>query len=1379
MAGSNLSISVKLDAFVLNPSVCDGDVHEAKIAPITQPNYTFLRFDQFELQNDVLPHADLHNATPPSHNSRMTDLGTGKTRESRQGVYLHWMLPRPYRGGSAATKSGTKSNLKGSLKSEGTPTSPTIPDHSTPDYPPVPNRWLVIRKLDLTAATVPANTSIEPVASWVIESDRIRYIDDPDMDDSVDLQVDVSPFLKASQGLNKDGISINDQAEIFIGYRAPTQDREGQKAWSENPNADHVDLTLLSSSNNLFPDYQPHNSNVFSFVDRFDYFDASGQRQGSLTKAKADYYVIGWHSKPDDDLLASVDTTREERLDTLLMKLNDQEPIPDNVSQWLRSKDRSRVLCHGAMYGVEWNVEWTKDTRPQHIPANDAAKSLADDLSIAVGTTPMDALLSYVESHHADELENDLYNLTDLLRAQDDSVDGRREASDELQSHNFGRFAGGTHFAPAIDPQRPATPPSNDDQAALMAMNESQLLLDNAARWSQQTQWGVFSLWWKYVTDIDHDSAGPNQQYHLDVKTLNTIRNSIVNNIVPSQNKAKAVAASKISPDLQSNIKQSVLQEFNQSRDPTFFIGGVKSGWPYDYLDKLRVRLDFQITGSTTPHPSDTSFGIQCLPSELRDTAEQLVREFIANIPASSTASSTPSANTDTTFAPLYHDQGDASKDELPTAPWRDRWECTQPWFPLFLEWEAEYFHIPFDDFLFEGHSARLDKSTRFRYAIDDKITFYDPASSGDTTKPQIIQDIRTLSGRVLILPQPAFSLKAQLEQLFSGTPQEILDKHHISGDEKGKLLAQATQLPFLSAPFEGFLNHLSTLAGGSHLKPNSRVPGASLQPIADAYATSKNVGIDYDEISFIEKESDLTPYGSLVQFAGNVYPAFKPATHGQFRITKLNIIDKFGQTACAIDPKPRATGTPPLYPCISSYFEPQMRGKEEDGWANVVSQPERQGVCEFMQMTPQINQPARLNSAFVIHDKRCKDNYAYWRPVAEWENPIWGWLVVNYVDYGVQFFLQDGSFYREVRLAAPNAPNPEVLPPKWVPFPPETTTSAQEQLDQLIAQFSDQTTGRAYLSDFIKMVNTAVGDATSAPSAYGTFLHSLIGRPLALVNTGWSLELAINARKTQSTKQEQKDLPQPKNLLPGTDPDKQYQFPIKLGDKDRAHDGLVAFFEAKQAPQPGDELDMANLYTDFAEGSTVLKPKKNPKLSAYWVDPTGFLSEDLNDPQKAAEAAVQHAQAHNQGLTVFGAILDPFVAMNAFSSILPVQSLTLPSWTWEAALKKMTAFFHFGPLLITDDVPKFDETHRLQRQYFLTPPDQDQTVKGSPIPLPSLATADWSWLQPYVDDKGQKEQYMALSIGKLDTRPKYEKGPYTAVEGFLQMKAPIQQTKQ
>ncbi|KAK3339700.1 hypothetical protein B0T25DRAFT_618228 [Lasiosphaeria hispida] len=74
--------------------------------------------------------------------------------------------------------------------------------------------------------------------------------------------------------------------------------------------------------------------------------------------------------------------------------------------------------------------------------------------------------------------------------------------------------------------------------------------------------------------------------------------------------------------------------------------------------------------------------------------------------------------------------------------------------------------------------------------------------------------------GRVLILPQLAFSLEAKIKRFFDNTPlpslEEALKKH-----ECAWMLKNISSL--VSAPLPGLTNGLLTVAQGSHIKPENK----------------------------------------------------------------------------------------------------------------------------------------------------------------------------------------------------------------------------------------------------------------------------------------------------------------------------------------------------------------------------------------------------------------------------------------------------------------------------------------------------------------------------------------------------------------------------
>ncbi|KAF4472324.1 hypothetical protein FALBO_768 [Fusarium albosuccineum] len=455
-------VPMQLDAFVLNPAVCgtgeDKDT-TARICPITQPNYTFLRLDSFLLQNDVQNHVALHNTAPASINSRLTDLGgrpNPKPLRHRHGVCIHWTLPRFYRSGVSANESVPDSRKKAERLRRGLDaTSATAGDdsiHSTPDFLQPPTRWIVIRKLQLD--------SIQPSSAkdafkdreyeaWVVESDYVWSLEDIPI--QADLQTDVAPFVLGHAGTD---VNINEQAEVFIGRKTPLAE------WNENPNpnVDPPDISLLRSGNQLFADFQMHNANVFSILDNFEYGDS--KEPSYLDYAKASYYVLGWHWKAAVDPLwkSGANVTHGEILQSLFMTLKGTDEA--NPDPWMDLESQIRILCHSCMY----NVTWDHENKPKSVPADGFNDCLRDQkqAAVAVGTTPMDALLAYCHargdasenSEHVSKLEEDILALESLLQARDDGVEGQREAKDSVYNWYYTRSPGGTRhfFAEPDDP---------------------------------------------------------------------------------------------------------------------------------------------------------------------------------------------------------------------------------------------------------------------------------------------------------------------------------------------------------------------------------------------------------------------------------------------------------------------------------------------------------------------------------------------------------------------------------------------------------------------------------------------------------------------------------------------------------------------------------------------------------------------------------------------------------------------------------------------------------------------------------------------------------------------------------------------------------------
>lgn len=449
-------------------------------------------------------------------------------------------------------------------------------------------------------------------------------------------------------------------------------------------------VSVLNSSNHLFPDYVPHNGSVFSMLDDFTYLpdDKPGTTLAKLDSATASYQVIGWHSDKnlaDDpfyiDQMLQNPPTRTSRLSSNKMVLSAKTSKGD-ASTFGSKTTSARTLCHGSMYQVEYAL---KDP-PKTIAADSLGTLLSKAYPVAIGTTPLDTILSFVNAHidpnsKSDEqiVYKDLKALQTLLLKQEENTDSQFEANDMLSSHSYlpAKDSGFSWHLSGKNPDGQPTQPTPDQLTALTDLNITQEALDLANRDLRLERWNLWSMWWTYYSQRPTESAikpPPHPEYAAQSALVVSLESKVGD--LQSQVDTKS-SALKV-------CEKGARSRFFSLRDPTMLVSGISSPWPIDYLNNLLVRMGTQMfapdsvpAGASNDWQDfeafvDTVHSAAILPNtSLQDVAKRLMLEFFELHPADPEETFTPTvqATDPGVVIPLYHDQGDGKWVLLPSPP--------------------------------------------------------------------------------------------------------------------------------------------------------------------------------------------------------------------------------------------------------------------------------------------------------------------------------------------------------------------------------------------------------------------------------------------------------------------------------------------------------------------------------------------------------------------------------------------------------------------------------------------------------------------------------------------------------------------------------------
>jgi hypothetical protein len=645
-------------------------------------------------------------------------------------------------------------------------------------------------------------------AAWLVESDYRRQPGTP-----------TSYFDTGSSFADPEGYPMP------IGRTIPLT----ASGWTESGGS--AFLTAVAPGNLGFSAYQPACNNVFSFVDQL------GGARGPF-----EYLVFGWHSAAADDPLHGVDA---QHFDGVMTALGWQLPAGTDAHA-----TASSVVYAGTVTGV---------ADPSSVTAGGAPA--ATGVSVAIAASTARALTTLVaQQAAADHATVDAELLEalalDLVRIYD-QAEGPARVDEAVFAGGFRARDGGSSWVlvPASSRGDPPPPPLTSVQLdALAAVNRAQAAADAAVRALADLRRRLYELWFKYellpapgttLTQTDLKSG-------LDPANSTGLAGQVVAADTNAKTKAAAVAvltaASEAPPGYA--FKQEHRPPFCQPADPVVLLSNAGAPAIAAPGTKLTCRLPTQLVSGYTE-----SGGQTVTASSPGVSIPQPVTGLLTGVPW-------PVGLLGALVAEDYFldtlPSGATPIGTVPSAVGRRAWTA-QPWHPLYLMWQGNYYAIEHD----------TDGSANWTFA-DGSYTWNGKgaAPTGDPVQ---------LQGRILLTPQATVTVGARLQTLLDTTP----DLHRIERQALEALqsyVQSKDDWDLLSQALDGFTDQL--------LK---RVTGAFPSPARSTLITNPT-------------QADLIAGG-----AGNPPRTaddgtYQPWRSGQFEFLGLALVDEWGQTVFVAD---------------------------------------------------------------------------------------------------------------------------------------------------------------------------------------------------------------------------------------------------------------------------------------------------------------------------------------------------------------------------------------------------------------------------------------------------------------------------------------------
>lgn len=1268
MADDYLLVPMHLDAMVLN-----------KMAGVTTP---FLRF-----QMDYSKLSDFESPEP-------APFAGGSSAQPASGIYLHWTLPKALRHGIHKDDGGT-------------------------EFPVVPNRWLVVR--------VQAGAPNNAIKAWVLESD---YLSPPDGSAE-----GTSPYVDP-RTVGQDGLP---QATA-IGRALLLKD------FVESPTPATPFLKAVAPTSAIFTVFSPGVENVFSLYD-----DVSDDAKTAIAKGEFSYHVTGWYSDPSHDPIN--DPNLEWVLNDGQYNLQWNESTPSSVTQhafdWhvLASAANlpKKMLTHALLSGICW------DRDSDNVPAENYPADVQNKVRVAIGNTAIDALAGIVRLDQNNQTEADLWEAFqyDLLEMFDQP--GSAEAVNiGIREHWFTASSGGTRWTAVAREQAPtqtgSSPEVTGDQLkAVAALNSTQAEYDRQLRILQSMQWNLFSLWWKnqwlnahqqatnYVPPPIYDPQGSVVTWLVNQLGAHTATSTACQNLAgtdPSQESwyickvkaqqnlvAQLFSQKKVAHDAleaQLGLNRLVLKAVNtepyySANDPVILISGLGRSTNFDPIDGLMCRLPSQTVSTLTVNGQAYGFDssaqhniLNQIPAlanadKVPDAIQELHQEalllsprlFAGDILGNTVPCPVPAGTADPQTDAVRQaykslPQPAAGARFAPVSFAMEEWQ--QPWVPLVLDWQVTVIRDP----AYTSPKDPQDTNLQLECEFNQELWQFDgtdynwtgptdagPVANFDPQNPVYKFDSNgsqmVLTGRTFVTPQLSFLMADQLE--------DYVKKHKLRDPALEKLL-------------ETLESYLPVFRNQDIL--SQRLSGMRAMMVERSY---RGHAAPYGDITSVLGDLDQghpLPFPNIHYGQDSAVWDFAPMAGTFFVVNKLTVIDSFGRTVdlmlANFSANPQVEKDPNA---PDSYFYPiagrDLRAATAKDPAPGIG-PANNATQRMLKLTPRLAQDSQLSLRLLSNDGNDQDIYEQ----AD-TNPICGWIVPNHLDRSLALYGPDGTAWGELFLSL-HAEKKFV--PVWQPDPtnasaPQTVADIPNSFarDMIKALWNRADDGLGFY-DFLQVIDETLWTINPRGQRQDENLSVLIGRPLAIVRAQLSLKLKglpfYNQDWWDTFQVDFGSLPDDGTahhdvgVFDGGVKD--HVWPVRLGSQVLRNDGFIGYF--------ADDPNTAD--NTFKVFNTVHLPAEIQTDYLKQIDQNNYLKLKFIDDSVAAPDPKQNQVCK---LTM---LVDPRGTIHAFSGLLPVITVDVPSEFVGAALEKMSYMFRAGP--------------------FLTSPDQLR------IPQPAESKGQWTW---------------------------------------------------